>query len=151
MAVGFRGSAGKRELPCRGTNDAGGNAKKSGFSGTITAGKDDAFTRRNLEGYAAKCEEAAVAFIDVFKPQTGWRQGQRSHKDCSGNDKAEIEIRNSSKLHGDPDPGKNHGLREKAREGGIKPPSRQEREEPAGHYKTEAMVTELGVASWLSP
>jgi hypothetical protein len=71
IAAGFLGSAGERELPCRGTNDAGGNAKESGFSGAIATGKDDAFARRNLKGDAAKREKAAVAFIDVFKPQTG--------------------------------------------------------------------------------
>jgi hypothetical protein len=71
IAASFFGSVGEKELPCRGTNDAGGNAKESGFSGAIATGKDDAFARRNLKGDAAKREKAAVAFIDVFKPQTG--------------------------------------------------------------------------------
>jgi len=82
--VGFGGGARERQLPCRGANDAGGNAQESGFSGAIAAGEDHALAGRNFEGDAAKSVEAAVALVNVVEPQTGWRQGQKGH------DKAEI-------------------------------------------------------------
>ena len=79
VGVGFGTGARKRELPCGGANDARGNAEEGGFSGTVAPRQDNAFAGRNFERDSAEGEKAAVTLIDVFKPQAGWRQGERSH------------------------------------------------------------------------
>src|SRR5271157_729610 len=71
---GVGGSAGEGQLPCRGSNDASGDAEERGFAGAVASGEDDTFTGRDFEGDAAKGEEAAKTFIDIFEEQAGWRE-----------------------------------------------------------------------------
>jgi len=73
IARGFGGRAGEGQLPCRGADDAGGDAEESGFSGAVATGEDDIFARSDFKGDAAKSEKTAKTFIDVFEEETGWR------------------------------------------------------------------------------
>ena len=63
---------GKDQFPCRGTDDARGDAKEGGFAGTVAAGEDDTFAGSDFEGDAAEGEESAVTLIDVFEAEAGW-------------------------------------------------------------------------------
>lgn len=73
IASGFRRSAGEGQFPSCGTNDAGSDAQKRGFAGTVAASEDDAFTGSNFETDTAKSEKPAETLIDVFEEQSGWR------------------------------------------------------------------------------
>jgi hypothetical protein len=73
IASGFRGSAGERQFPCRGTDDACSYAEKGGFARAVAASKDDTFAGSNFERDAAKGQETAETLIDLVEEESGWR------------------------------------------------------------------------------
>ena len=77
IARGFGGRAGEGQLPCRGADDAGGDAEESGFSGAVAAGEDDTFARSDFQGDAAESEKSAkrLSMFSKRRP-VGEREGK---------------------------------------------------------------------------